>query len=147
MPPDHIFPHLPGPTLLLGDLNIHHPTTDPLRSFKEDELATSVPYFDRDTELGFSLLNTPGVYTRFSISLVSRPGVLDLAFACPLLMPYCSDWSDPLPSMGSYHIPIHLRFDAPLFRAPPPMPNWARAQWPQVEGALQSMKIRPPPPS
>jgi len=98
VPPDIIFPASSLPTLTLGDLNIHHPIADPLRTFKEDELATSSPYFDRATELGFSLLNTPGVFTRFSMSLIGRPGVLDLAFACPLLAPYFTEWSDPLPS-------------------------------------------------
>ena len=33
------------PTLTLGNLNIHHPAADPLRVFKEDEIATSSPYF------------------------------------------------------------------------------------------------------
>ena len=146
LPPDLIFPHLPGPTLTLSDLNIHHPTADPLRNLKEDELATSIPYFDRATELGFSLLNTPGVYTRFSTSLQSRPGVLDLAFACPLVAPYLSEWYDPLPSTGSDHISILLHFDAPLFRAPPSKPNWGLTDWPQVEKALKSIKIPPPPP-
>jgi len=70
VPPDIIFPTSHMPTLTLGDLNIHHPTADPLRSFKEDEIATSAPYFDRATDLGFSLLNTPGVFTRFSMSLI-----------------------------------------------------------------------------
>ena len=88
VPPDLIFQNLPGPTLTLGDLNIHHTTADPRRSFKEDKLAISITYFERATELGFSLLNTPGVYTHLSMSLVGRLGVLDLAFACPLLAPY-----------------------------------------------------------
>jgi len=118
--PEIVFPWSATPTLTLGDLNIHHPTSDPLRVFKEDEVATSAPYFDRATELGFSLLNTPGVFTHFSMSLIGPPGVIDLAFACPLLAPYFSEWSDPLPSTGSDHIPILLRFEAPLFRAPPP---------------------------
>jgi len=74
VPPDIIFPASPLPTLTLGDLNIHHPTADPLRAFKEDEIATSTPDFDRATDLGFSLLNTPDVFTRFSMSLVGRPG-------------------------------------------------------------------------
>ena len=125
VPPDIIFPSSPLPTLTVGDLNIHHPTADPLRVFKEDEIATSSPDFERATDLGFSLLNTSGVFTRFSMSLVGRPGVLDLAFACPLLSPYLSEWSDPLPSTGSDHIRILLRFEAPLFPAPPPTPNWA----------------------
>jgi len=145
VPPDIIFPSSLVPTLTLGDLNIHHPTADPLRSFKENEIATSAPYFDRATDLGFSLLNTPGVYTPFSMSLIGRPGVLDLAFACPLLAPYFTEWSDPLPSTGSDHIPILLRFEAPLFRAPPPTPNWALSDWPSLDNALKSTTISPPP--
>jgi len=131
VPPDIIFPSSPFPILTLGDLNIHHPTADPLRTFKEDEIATSSPYFDRATDLGFTLLNTPGVFTRFSMSLIGRPCLLDLAFACPLLAPYFTEWSDPLPSTGSDHIPILLRFEAPLFRAPPPTLNWALTTGPR----------------
>ena len=146
VPPDIIFPSSSLPTLTLGDLNIHHPMADPLRVFKEDEIATSTAYFDRVTDLGFSLLNTPGVFTRFSMSLIGRPGVLDRAFACPLLTPYFMEWSDPLPSTGSDHIPILLRFEAPLFRAPPPTPNWALTDWASMETALKSTTISPPPP-
>jgi len=146
VPPDIIFPSSPLPTLTLGDLNIHHPTSDPLRVFKEDEIATSTPYFDRATDLGFSLLNTPGVFTQFSMSLIGRPGVLDLAFACPLLTPYFTEWSDPLPSTASDHIPILLRFEAPLFRAPPETSNWALADWATMESSLKATTISPPPP-
>jgi len=70
-----IFPVSLLPTLMLGDLNIHHPTADPLRTFKENELATSMPYFDRATDLGFTLLKVPGIFTWFSMSLIERPGV------------------------------------------------------------------------
>ena len=146
VPPALIFPAMRGPTLTLGDLNIHHPTAEPLRCFKEGELTTSVLYFDRATELGFSLLNTPGVYTRLAMSLVERPRVIDLAVACPLLAPYFAERSDPLPSTGTDHIPISLCFDPPLFRAPPPQPNWALMDWPLVDEALKSIKIPPRPP-
>ena len=146
VPPDIIFPSSPLPTLTLGDLNIHHPTADPLRSFKEDEIATSTPYFDRATDLGFSLLNTPGVCTWFSMSLVGRPRVLDLAFACPLLSPYFSEWSVPLPATGSDHIPILHRFAALLFRAPPPTPNRVLSAWAALDTALKATVISPPPP-
>jgi len=146
VPPDVIFPASSLPTLTLGDLNIHHPTADPLRVFKEDEIATSSPYFDRATELGFSLLNVPGVFTRFSMSLIGSPGILDLAFACPLRAPYFSEWSDPLPSTGSDHIPLLLRFEAPLFRSPPPAPNWALTDWPTLESLLKAARISPAPP-
>lgn len=111
LPPGLIFPCLPGPTLTPGDLTIHQPTADLLRNFTEVEIAASVHYFDRATEHGFSLLNTLGLYTRFSMSLVGMPGVIDLAFPSPLLMPYISEWSDPLPSTGSDHslIPPTIR--------------------------------------
>jgi len=147
VPPEVIFPVSPLPTLTLGDLNIHHPTADPLRAYKEDERATSVHYFERATELGFSLLNTLGVFTRFSMSLLGRPAVQDLAFACPLLSPYFTVWCDPLPSTGSDHIPILLCFEAPLFRAPPPAPNWALTEWTPLDPSLRAASIPPPPSS
>ena len=146
VPPDIVFPASPLPTLTLGDLNFHHPTADPLRIFKEDEIATSTPYFDRATELGFSLLNVPGVLTRFSMSLIGPPGVIDLAFACPLLAPYFTAWTNPLPSTGSAHFPILLRFEALHFRAPPPTPNWALTDWPILESSLKATRISPAPP-
>ena len=148
VPPDIIFPSSPLPTLTLGDLNIHHPRADPLRVFKDDEIPTSTPYFDRATDLGFSLLNTLGVFTRFSMSLIGRRGVLDLAFACPLLTPYITEWSDTLRSTGSDHIPILLCFEAHLLRAPPPTPNWALTDWATMETSLKSTSTaisRPPP--
>ena len=123
VPLDLIFPCRPGPTLMLGDLNIDYPTADRLRNFKEAEITILVPYFDIAREHGFSLFNMPGVYTRFSMSLVGMQGVIHLAFPCPLLMLYLSQWSDRLPSTGSDHIPILLHFEAHLFRALPPKPN------------------------
>jgi len=75
VPPDTVFPVSPLPTLTLGDLNIDHPTADPHRVFKEDEIATSSPYFDRATELGFSLLNVPGVFTRFPCLSLGAPAL------------------------------------------------------------------------
>jgi len=76
--------------MTFGDLILHDPTSDPLRAFKDDELAVSCSYFTRATDLGFSLLDTPWVYTRFSMSIIGRPGVLDLAFTCTLLSPFFS---------------------------------------------------------
>jgi len=146
VPPDIIFPSSPLPTFTRCDLNIHHPTADPLRTFKEVEITTSSPYFDRATDLGFSLLNTPGVVTLFSMSLIGRPRVLNLGFACPLLTPYFTAWSDPLPSTGSDHIPILLRFEAPLFRAPPATPNWALTDWGSLESSLKATTSLLPPP-
>src|ERR1700712_2903848 len=85
-----------SPLLVLGDLNIHHHQSNPLRSFSPGELSISFPYFSAASEFGFWLLNTPGVYTRFPLSGNTRPSVLDLAFANPLLFPFFSGWGTPL---------------------------------------------------
>lgn len=143
--PDLIFPCLPSSTLTQGDFNIDHPA-DPLRAFNEDEIAPSVHYFDKATELRYLLLNMLRLCTRFFSLPVDRPGVLDLAFACPVLALHFAEWSEPLPSLGSDHIPILIRFDAPLIRAPPSMPNWALTDWPLVMEALHSMEVPSPPP-
>ena len=79
------------------------------------------------------------------MSLMGWPVVIGLAFACPLLMPYFSEWSDPLPSMGSNHIPILLRFDAPFIQAPPPKQNWAMTNGTQTDNDVKLLKIPPPP--
>jgi len=79
------------------------------------------------------------------MSLVGRPGVLDQAFAWPLLMPDFSESADTLPSVCD-HIPILLQSDVALFRTPHLKPNWALTDWPQVDNALKSLTIPPPPP-
>ena len=83
------FPDTSFPTLVVGDSNIRHPLSDPLRSHSAEELATSFPYFSRSSELGFGLLNQPGVYTRFPLWGSGHPSVLDLSFASPSLLPFC----------------------------------------------------------
>ena len=64
----NVFPQHDFPTLVLGDLNIHHPTSDPTRFFCDYHQFISSPYFDMASALLLSLLNTPGVYTRFPFS-------------------------------------------------------------------------------
>ena len=119
------FPETSFPTLVVGDFNIHHPLPDPLRSHSAEELATSFPYFSRSSELGFGLLNLPGVYTRFPLGGSGRPSVLDLAFASPLLLPFCQTWDTPLPSTGSDHVPVQIILSHSFTSPPPPSPNWA----------------------
>src|SRR5437588_6579359 len=69
------------PTLVVGDFNVHHSISDPLRHLSSTEHAISPPYLDRALDLGYSLVNMPGVYTRYPFDLSTRPSVLDLAFA------------------------------------------------------------------
>jgi len=60
VPPEVLFPDLGFPILVLGDLNIHNPLSDPLRHFSSREILSSTPYFEKAAESGFALLNPPG---------------------------------------------------------------------------------------
>ena len=90
-------PEVDFPLLVVGDFNIHHPLSDPLRAHSSEELALSFPYFSRASELGFELLNLPGVFTRFRLGGISRPSVIDLAFASPRLASFVTIGTSPSP--------------------------------------------------
>ena len=94
---------------------------------------------------GYSLLNTPGVYTRFPLSRSGRPSVLDLAFASSSLAHFLAAWGTPYESTGSDHVPILVSFATPALLPPRPAPDWARVDWPEVLKALKTMDIHPPP--
>ena len=61
--PDYDFPYR-----LAGDFNIHNPASDPLRVISSTEGRTSATYFDQATDLGYTLLNSPAVFTRYPLS-------------------------------------------------------------------------------
>ena len=85
--PSDALPEVDFPCLAPGDFNIHNHAADPLRVISRSEEKASTPYFDWATDLAYSLLNTPGVYTRFPLSGTFRPSVIDLAFANSLIRP------------------------------------------------------------
>ena len=138
-------PETSYPTLVVVDFNIHHPLPDPLRSHSAEELATSFPYFSRSSELGFGLLNQPGVYTHFPLGGSGPPSVLDLSFASPSLLPFCQTWDTPLPSTGSDHVPVQIILSHPFTSPPPPSPNWSLTDWHALVPLLMDFTIPPPP--
>jgi len=133
------------PTLVVGDFNIHHPSADRIRRHNSSELKASFLYFSMAAEHGYTLLNTPGVYTRFPLPGSSRPSHLDRAFASTSLVPFFQDWSTDLPSTGSDHVPINITIAHPIRAPPPPAPNWFRTDWPTLEPLLKEVIIPPPP--
>ena len=145
--PQDLLPCLPFPLLVLGDLNIHQSSSDPLRVLNPRELSVSHPYFSLASERDFSLLNQPGVYTYFPFTHSSRPSVLDLALANFKLTPAFSKWDTPLPSTGSDHVPVIISFCSPKFRPPDPSLNWAKTDWDTILPQLHCLVPPPPPPS
>ena len=119
--PLHIFP-----TLVVGDLNIHHSLSDPERILTNNESHISAPYLTKASDNSFSLLNTPGVFSRFPFTFSHRPGVLDLAFTNPTVLPSFSSWNPSLPLTGSAHVALVLPFSAPVLKAVPMGLDWKR---------------------
>jgi len=118
--PERIFSFLPYPHEVPGHFNLHHPLADPGRSLSEREFTISTRYFDAAFDVPDHLLNTPGVYTRFPFDTISRPAVLDLAFANTVLSSLVSSWDSPLLSTDSDHVPCVIRLKPPAIMLPPP---------------------------
>jgi len=144
--PPELFQDNDFPTMVVGDLNLHHPSADPLRTFDSKEYNLSHPYYSQASEHGYSLLNQTGLYTYFPFAHNARPSVLDLAFANEPLFPSFSHWDTPLPSTGSDHVPVLITLESPRFRLPPPSPNWSKTDCSSILPTLPSL-ITPPPPS
>jgi len=132
--------------VILGDCNLHHPLADPGRSLSEREFIISTRYFDAAFDVPYHLLNTPGVYTRFPLDIISRPSVLDLAFANTALSTLVSSWDTPLPSTGSDHVPCVITLKPPAIMLPSPTPHWGLLDLGAVGKALESITTLPCPP-
>jgi len=139
--PETLFHDLGFPLLVLGDLNIHNPLSDPLRHFSHKEISSSTPYFEKAAESGFALLNPPGEYTRFPLVGKARPSVIDLAFANPPLLPLVKSWEASLPSTGSDHIPITMTLATPSPNHKPPRPRWADTDWETLDPVIKGFKV------
>jgi len=144
--PESSILNLDHPYLVAGDFNIHNGAADPSRLLSSKEEKESAPYFDRASDLGFTLLNTPAVYTRFPFSGNHRPSTIDLAFANPQMFPAFRSWdASSLPSTGSDHSSIIITLRPPSPYNDKPRPRWEEADWPRLTDKLKNW-LEPPPP-
>jgi len=98
--PETALPILDFPYLVAGDFNIHNAASDPSRLLSAKEEKESAPYFNQATDLGYTLLNTPGIYTRIPFTGTHRPSTIDLAFANTEIFSAFRSWdSSTLPSL------------------------------------------------
>ena len=122
-PPDAL-PDVHFPSLAGGDINIHNHAVDLLRVISRSEEKATTPYFDRASDLAYSLLNTPGVYTRFPLSGPFRSSAIDLAFANPLIRPAFVSWdATTLHSTGSDQVRTHPHRPGRAGRRTRPLPT------------------------
>jgi len=143
--PVDLFPQHDFPTLVLGDLNIHHSISDPTRLLSGYDHLISSPYFDRASAQLFSLLNTPAVYIRFPFTSNHRPAVLDLSIANNGLLPYFSSWNPSLPPTGSDHTSLTIILSTPLLKPPPKGLNWKYTDWDHISPLLTDLMRAAPP--
>jgi len=132
--------------LVAGDFNIHNTATDHSRLLSAKEENDSAPHFSLATDLGFTLLNTPGIYTRFPFTGTHRPSAIDLAFVNPRMFPaFRSSDAASLPSTGSDHAPILISLRPPSPHNDKPRPRWQEADWPGLTDRLKNWLTPPPP--
>ena len=141
-----LFPTLDVPLLVVGDLNIHNPLTDPLWSCSPQEIGSSTPYFEKAAEAGFTLLEQPREYSRFPLVSKARPSVINLAFANPLHLPMVKSWEVSLPSTGSDHMVITINLAPPTLIPSPRRPRWSDMDWETLSPLTKSFQIPPAPP-
>jgi len=142
--PVDLFPQHDFPTLVLWDLNIHHSASDATRLLSNYDQFISSPYFDRASAQLFSLLNTPGVYTRFPFTSNHRPAVLDLSIANTALLPYFSSWNPSLPPTGSDHTARTITLSSPLLKPPPMGLNWKYTDLDHIAPLLADLTLAAP---
>jgi len=144
--PQTALPTFDFPYLVAGDFNIHNAASDPSRLLSLKEERESDPYFNRATDLGYTLLNTPGIYTRFPFTGTHRPSAIDLAFANPDILSAFRSWdSSSLPSTGSDYAPILISLRPPSPHNDKPRPRWQEVDWPSLSDKLKAWQVPPPP--
>jgi len=139
--PVDLFPQHDFPTLVLGDLNLHHSASDPTRLLSNYDQFISSPYFDQASAQLFSLLNTPVVYTRCPFPSNHRPADLDLPFANTAVLPYFTSWNPSLPPTSSDHTTLTIILSTPLLKPPPKGLNWRYTDWDHISPLLADLTL------
>lgn len=146
--PEALFTTFPGPTIVLGDLNIHHPAANPSRTISRNEMRLSEPYLSHAHDNQFTLLNTPDSITRFSPSNTHRHGVIDYTFANKEAAALVTEWNNNLPASGSDHTVIRtslsVRREVEGDTQATETPDWKQTNWEPTLKALATTPILPP---
>lgn len=112
--PETSLPFLDFRYLVAGDFNIHNPAANPFRILPAKEEKETTSYFQQVSELCFSLLNIPSIYTRFPFTASHRSSTIDLYFANTYLFRALHfREAAALPLTSSDHISMFLSFQPP----------------------------------
>jgi len=144
--PGTALPDYNCPYLVAGDFNIHNPAADSFRIFSSIEERESVPYLTLGSDRGFSLVNTPGISTRFPYTSSHKPSAIARAFANPLIFPAFRLWDASfLLLTGSDHVPIRRSHAPPDPDSSQPGKWWQEADLPAINNPLTGWHVPSPP--
>lgn len=143
---DKLFIETSELTLVVGDLNIHTSLTDPERIQASGERRNGEVYMRTAALNVYTILNTPGIYTRFPDNpIIHRPSVLDYLIANASMLAKVSRWRDITQRTGSDHIIIVIEIDSEEVEVTRPGPDWEKIKWrndkgepnPEIEAQLK----------
>ena len=107
VPADALFGETIEPTLVVRDLNIHMAMTDSIRDLSSSERRMGEHYMRTAALQGYTILNTPGIHTRFLDNLMThRPSTIDYSLANASMFSRVMRWRDLTQQTGSDHIII-----------------------------------------
>ena len=79
---------------------------------------------------GYTILNIPGIYTRFSDNLnLHRPSTIDYTFANAAMFTKVTRWRDVTQRTGSDHIVLIPEIDSEEVELARPAPDWEKIKW------------------
>lgn len=145
IPPHLLFSSSLTLTLVCRDFNIHHSKADPSRPFTKRESDLAIPYFQAATDHSFSLLNTPGRFTRHSANPLQKHSVIDLSFTNTHASNLVTSWTNKLPPTGSDHTPIRIKLVTSTSSLPQSQnaPDWKKAPWKDISKLLKETTLPP----
>lgn len=112
VPAEGIFPETPEPTLVVGDLNIHTSLTDPMRVLSSSQKRSGATYMRTAALPGYTILNTPGIYTRVSDNPnLDPPSTIVYTLANASIFTKVTRWRNVTQRTGSDHIVIITAID------------------------------------
>jgi len=132
---ESLFTETNEPTLVVGDLNVHTAYTDPMRNLEPGERRRGEHYMRLAALRGYTIINTPGIYTRFPDNpTLHRPSVIDYTLANNSLLAKVSKWKDVYQRSGSDHIIIVTELDSEGMALARASPDWEKIKWKDEKG-------------
>lgn len=132
--PERLFHDFDCLSFVCGDFNVHTIYTDPLKEINPGERRLGELFFRVATVKKHTIINEPGIHTRFPNRDDHRPSCIDYTLANNKLLHFVDDWNHTLDSTGSDHIAIITTINSREIRTARPAPDWEEIQWYDSEG-------------